>query len=126
MEGSKPESKAGRFKCVWLRRLGLVSCIVCLLCLSLGLIPIDRVYSLKAQFERMPSDEQQFVKWLQSQSGIIGDQVYVERDGHTLRIRFIMMQNAYGRPPMPNLSAACESLGYSPKVQWTEDKLRSL
>lgn len=77
-------------------------------------------YTVESRFARLPSDDDdRLTTWIQSQPGIVGHTVHVERvggDGKTIRIFFIQSRNLAGDPPFPDLDGACDRLGYSSPV----------
>jgi len=86
------------------------------------LMPIGRVYSLKAQYSQMPADDSRFEVWLKAQEGIVSHTVHVSRDGNAVNLVFMMVHNGLGKPPFPDLSTACDSLGYKqPVLRWQDN-----
>jgi len=79
------------------------------------------LYHVTAVYDRMPADDRLLEKWLKSQPGIVEHTVHTERAGHALHVRFIMSRTLFGSPPFPDLSRACDGLGYGPLSSWNDD-----
>jgi hypothetical protein len=81
---------------------------------------------MRAEYARMPADDLNLVQWLRAQPGVVEHTVHVKREGRVLRVWLMMMQDMRGSQPLPDLSRACDSLGYSPFVVWEEDTCDSM
>jgi hypothetical protein len=72
-------------------------------------------YCLEAKFESFPPNDRELKKWLQAQPGIVPHHVAIgrfDRDKKLLCIAFTQVRNLAGKPPIPDVDAACERLGY--------------
>jgi len=83
-------------------------------------VHVSRVFCVSAQFARMPVDDEPLKDWLKAQPGIIPHTVIAKRQGDMLYVRFIMSQTTSGKPPFPDLSNKCASLGYGPSADWKD------
>jgi hypothetical protein len=68
------------------------------------------IYGTRAEYAVMPGDDKELEKWMMEQPGMA--KVFVFREGKELVIHFIMSQNLNREPPIPDIKAKCESLGY--------------
>ncbi len=72
-------------------------------------------YCLEARFETLPPDDEPLKAWLRAQPGIVPHTVAVGRfdpDEKLLVVMFTQVRNLANEPPLPDLDAACQRLGY--------------
>lgn len=117
---------AGERKRHWgqfsLRVVLTVPVVLAILLYAISSIPASRGYSMKAEYSRLPADDQRLEAWLKVQQGVVARTVHVSRVGSIVRVHFIMVRNGRGRPSFPDLRGECESLEYGGLVSaWTDD-----
>jgi hypothetical protein len=103
----------------WLTATGVLTAIV-LACWGLWTLFTHKVHvswsnHLEAHFEVLPDDDTELRAWLRGQPGVVPHTVWTGRFGEDkklLSVAFIQARNLAGRPPLPNLDAACKKLGY--------------
>lgn len=110
---------------MWLVLLVIPPCLAVLV-YSIGTIRASRLYCLRADFAHLPADDKRLEQWLKAQPGVVAHTVHLKRESGSLRAWFIMTQNLRGSPPVPDLSHACDSLGYTPWSEWTSDRSDSM
>ena len=97
--------------------IAVIACCIVFLCggaiLWAGLaIPKPFGFGLRAEFDTLPPDDEALEAWLKSCPGV-SETASVEREGKSLRVVFVQCRNIAGQPPVPDLDAKCESLGYT-------------
>jgi hypothetical protein len=120
------ESSKRKSRHIWFWAIGVSILVLSLTVSLLRLIPMGRIYCLKAECAQMPANDERLEEWLKAQTGVVEDTIHIKREGRSLRVWFLMIQNSYDSPPMPDLSKACDSLGYKPWLEWTEDTSASI
>jgi hypothetical protein len=126
MESSQSKaSNKKSYKTRWLWRVLLI-CLMSSICFIAFYIIFIRMhasigFSLKAHSMLLPADDNELEKWLKSQPGVVPWTVRVRRNHKWLHVSFILSQNLLRNPPLPNLSQACSTMGYSSKTDWIPD-----
>jgi hypothetical protein len=83
---------------------------------------VVHLYCVKAQYSRVPADDLGLDHWLKEQPGVVPHTVQISRERDMLHVVFIMVRNLRGQPSFPDLSQACDSLGYTGLLsEWTDD-----
>jgi hypothetical protein len=81
---------------------------------AIQFVPVDFIYGVEAEFEKVPPSDAELEKWVQAQPGVW--KAFVERqqvgDQWRLIVTIGMTQNMRRDPPFPDLTRKCEELGY--------------
>src|SRR5262249_32657727 len=105
----------------------IVASVLCLLAaaawVGLRFIPASFGYAVEAElvsFASLPADDHRLEEWLRAQPGVVPHTVHVRREParhpNRLVVIFTMVRDGWGRPPFPDLEAACDELGYAGRV----------
>jgi hypothetical protein len=85
------------------------------------LIQVGHQYLKHTSYKKMPADDKALETWLKAQPGVLTHTVVIKRMPSDIVVGVMMEQNLAGEPPLPDLSKACEQLGYSPYCEWMDD-----
>jgi len=75
-------------------------------------LEVPYLFSVEAQFEQMPPNDEELEDWLKSHPAVAPESVGVYRNGKTLQVFFRQSRNYWSQAPTPNLDSKCKSLGY--------------
>ena len=73
-------------------------------------VKLSVIYGVTAQFEVYPADDRELLSWMEKQPGMI--RVYGTRKPDAVHMVWIMSQDLFGSPPVPEFERAFERLGY--------------
>ena len=77
-------------------------------------------YGICAEFEHLPENDTEFETWIKAQPGVV--RADVVRTGNSVGVIFIMVQTVGSRqPPVPDVSAAFDRLGYKGLIRTDYD-----
>lgn len=89
--------------------------------LCFHVIRVAHHYRMHANYRHMPADDKALETWLKAQPGVVTHTVVIKRRPNDIAAWVMVDQHLSGEPPLPDLSNACEQLGYSPYCEWTDD-----
>lgn len=96
--------------------LAVVAAVLTAAWAGLKSIPASLGYDVEAEFSEIPPNDDALEEWLRTQPGVV--RAFVgQREGEpkVLVVSFIMVRNGWG-PPLPDLDAKCDELGYRGRV----------
>jgi hypothetical protein len=81
-----------------------------LLAIAVKKITPSYIYAIRAEFTTFPDDDAALQAWLSAQPGVV--KVMVSRELNEIDIVWIMSQDLRRSPPVPDVRAEFEKLGY--------------
>jgi hypothetical protein len=67
-------------------------------------------YAVRAEFTQLPADDKALESWLAAQPGVV--KVTTNRDPGAIRVYWVMVQDVWKNPPVPDLRQVFEEFGY--------------
>ena len=97
--------------------LVIVSLLLTAAWVGLKSIPASLLYEFSAEFTELPPDDTVLEQWLQTQPGVAKATVGMrEGEPNKVVVLLVMVRNGWGEPPLPDLDAKCDELGYKGRV----------
>lgn len=79
---------------------------------ALTFVPVSIVHDQTFIVRQFPANDSKIIDWLARQPGVVAHTVHVTREYYHLKLLYIQTQNAFGRPPRPEIERALKRFGY--------------